>query len=174
MTEGEPQISLFYFINYYHSSRLLYGLAEFIDKKESIKKVEKVFIGNIKKLLKLPISTNTNRLRVALGIPKLEIILACRLLKLKEKYKNIFGNECTFYDNKIRRILNLTNDDPIPGKEKIDTIITTNIRMMGNEIGINKIINNFKEYLHISFLSCYQGLNWNLYFKINQIIKNYS
>ena len=147
--------SILCLFNYYHSSRLLYGLAEFIDKKESIKKVEKVFIGNIKKLLKLPISTNTNRLRVALGIPKLEIILACRLLKLKEKYKNIFGNECTFYDNKIRRILNLTNDDPIPGKEQIDTIITTNIRMMGNEIGINKIINNFKDYLHMNIYYWY-------------------
>ena len=98
--------SILCLFNYYHSSRLLYGLAEFIDKKESVKKVEKVFIGNIKKLLKLPISTNTNRLRVALEIPKLEIMLVSRLLKLKEKYKRIFGNECTFYDDTIRRILN--------------------------------------------------------------------
>ena len=61
---------------------------------------------------------------------------------------NLFNYECTFYDNVIRRILDLNNDAPIPGIERIDTIINNNINIMGNEIGINKIINNFKEYLH--------------------------
>ena len=45
---------------------------------------------NIKKLLKLPMRTNTERLKIALGLPNLNIYLIQRLIKLKIKYENIF------------------------------------------------------------------------------------
>ena len=41
---------------------------------------------NIKILLKLPIRTNNNKLRTALGIPDIKIYLFKRLQKLKIKY----------------------------------------------------------------------------------------
>jgi len=41
----------------------------------------------IKKLLKLPIKTNNNRLKIAL--PYLNTYLICKLLKLKDKYEVI-------------------------------------------------------------------------------------
>ena len=43
-------------------------------------------ITDIKKLLKLPIRTNNNRLKITLGLSDLNTYLICRLLKLKEKY----------------------------------------------------------------------------------------
>ena len=45
---------------------------------------------NIKKLLKLPLRTNTERLKIELGLPNLNIYLIQRLIKLKIKYENIF------------------------------------------------------------------------------------
>ena len=43
-------------------------------------------LTNIKKLLKLPIRTNNNRLKIVLGLQDLNTYLVCRLLKLKVKY----------------------------------------------------------------------------------------
>ncbi len=56
---------------------------------------------NIKKLWKLPISSNNRRLKIALGLPDLETYLECRLLKLKEKY--IFKEKLTMYDKIIKQ-----------------------------------------------------------------------
>ena len=56
---------------YFHSSRLLYGLPAFVDQKSWINRVDKMMIKNIKKLLKLPIRTNSERMKLALGIPDL-------------------------------------------------------------------------------------------------------
>ena len=42
---------------------------------------------NIKKLLKLPLRTNTERLKIALGLPDLNIYLVQRLIRLKIKFR---------------------------------------------------------------------------------------
>jgi Zn-finger domain-containing protein len=49
-------------------------------------------ITNIKKLLKLSIRTNNNRLKIALGFPDLNTYLIHRLLKLKDKYEFLKKN----------------------------------------------------------------------------------
>ena len=56
---------------YFHKSRLLYGLPALIDQQSKIKRIDNVMTTNIKKLLKLPIRTNTQRLKLALGLPDL-------------------------------------------------------------------------------------------------------
>ena len=43
-------------------------------------RIDKGLITNIKKLLKLSIRTNDNRLKIELGLPYLNIYLICRLL----------------------------------------------------------------------------------------------
>ena len=72
--------------SYFHKSRLLYGLPAFIAQKSWIDRIDKVMITNIKQLLKLPIRTNYNILKIQLGLPDLNTYLICRLLKLKDKY----------------------------------------------------------------------------------------
>ena len=47
-------------------------------------------ISNIKKLLKLANLTNTERLKIALGLTDLYTYLLQRLIKLKIKYEKIF------------------------------------------------------------------------------------
>ena len=64
---------------------------------------------NIKKLLKLPLRTNTERLKIALGLPDLNIYLIQRLIKLKIKYENIFKEKLTMYDKTIKDILNIND-----------------------------------------------------------------
>jgi hypothetical protein len=64
---------------------------------------------NIKKLLKLPIRTNTERLKIALGLPDLNIYLIQRLIKLKIKYENVFKEKLTMYDKTIKDILNIND-----------------------------------------------------------------
>ena len=64
---------------------------------------------NIKKLLKLPLRTNTERLKIALGLPNLNIYLIQRLIKLKIKYENIFKEKLTMYDKTIKDILNIND-----------------------------------------------------------------
>ena len=60
---------------------------------------------NIKKLLKLPIRTNSERMKLALGIPDLCTYLISRLLKLKIKYENIFHVELNIYNNIIEKTI---------------------------------------------------------------------
>ena len=68
---------------YFHKSRLLYGLPAFIDQKSKIERIDNIMITNIKKLLKLAKRTNTERLKIALGLPDLNTYLVQRLIKLK-------------------------------------------------------------------------------------------
>ena len=64
---------------------------------------------NIKKLLKLPLRTNTERLKIALGLPDLNIYLVQRLIRLKIKYENVFDEKLTMYDESIKEILNIND-----------------------------------------------------------------
>ena len=66
----------------------MYGLPAFIDQNSWINRIDKVMLTSIKKLLKLPIRSNNSK--IALGLLDLKTYLACRLLKLKEKYEYIF------------------------------------------------------------------------------------
>ena len=63
--------SIMLIFGYFHKSRLLYGLPAFIDQKSKIERIDNIMITNIKKLLKLSKRTNTERLKIALGLPDL-------------------------------------------------------------------------------------------------------
>ena len=101
--------SILLIFGYFHKSRLLYGLPAFIDQKSKIKRIDNIMSTNIKKLLKLPMRTNTERLKIALGLPNLNIYLIQRLIKLKIKYENIFKEKLTMYDKTIKDILNIND-----------------------------------------------------------------
>ena len=58
-----------------------------------IDRIDKVMITNIKKLLKLTIRTNNNKLKIAFGLPNLNTYVICRSLKLKEKYEYFFNEK---------------------------------------------------------------------------------
>ena len=120
--------------NYFHKSRLYYGLPAFIDQTSAINRVYRSILFNIKILLKLPIRTNNNKLRTALGIPDIRIYLFKRLQKLKIKYEMNFKEKLTFYD-----------------KIQVSDNIIDNL----NEIGENLAINiNFIKRLN------YRIYNW--------------
>ena len=101
--------SIMLIFGYFHKSRLLYGLPAFIDQKSKIERIDNIMITNIKKLLKLAKRTNTERLKIALGLPDLNTYLIQRLIKLKIKYENIFNEKLTMYDETIKKILNLND-----------------------------------------------------------------
>ena len=117
---------------YFHRSRLLYGLPAFVDPKSSINRVDKIMTKNIKKLLKLPIRTNSERIKLALGIPDLCTYLISRLLKLKIKYENEFHEELNIYNNIIEKTIgNLKGD-----------ILYNSLKNIGN---------NYDYYIHEDF-----------------------
>jgi len=74
--------SIILLFNYFHKSRLYYGLPSFIDQTATINRVYRSILFNIKILLKSTIRTNNNKLRTALGIPDIKICLFKRLQKL--------------------------------------------------------------------------------------------
>ena len=124
-----PQI-----FGYFHRSRLLYGLPAFVDQKSWINRVDKIMTKNIKKLLKLPIRTNSERMKLALGIPDLCTYLISRLLKLKIKYENIFNEKLTMYDETIKKILNL-NDISLVRPH--NNYIYNKLKTIGNKEGLD-------------------------------------
>ena len=85
--------SIMQIFRYFHKSRLLYDLPAFVDQKSWKGRLDKLIVRNIKKLLRLPIRTNNESLKIVLGIPDLYIYLTTRLLKLKEKYESIFNEK---------------------------------------------------------------------------------
>ena len=68
--------------NYFHKSRLYYGLSAFIDQTSTINRVYRPILYKIKVLLKLTIRTNNNKLRTVLVIPDIKICLFKRIQKL--------------------------------------------------------------------------------------------
>ena len=74
--------SIMLLFNYFHKSRLYYGLPTFIEQTSAINRVYRSILYNIKMLLKLSLRTN-NKLRTALVIPNIKIYLYLRLQKLK-------------------------------------------------------------------------------------------
>ena len=98
---------------YFHKSRLLYGLPAFVDQNSWINRVENIMIKNIKLLLRLPKRTDHKKLKIALGIPDLNVYLISRLLKLKIKYKNIFNEEINIYDKVIKNTIDNMKGDII-------------------------------------------------------------
>ena len=93
----------------FHKSRLLYGLPAFIDQKSRINRIDNVMVRNIKRLLNITTRTNSNRLKISLGLPDLNTYLVQRLLKLKIKYENVFNEKLTLYDKVIIVILNIND-----------------------------------------------------------------
>ena len=81
--------SIMLIFGYFHKSRLLYGLPAFIDQKSRINRIDNVMVRNIKRLLNITTRTNSNRLKITLGLPDLNTYLVQRLLKLKIKYENV-------------------------------------------------------------------------------------
>ena len=77
---------------------LYYDLPTFIDQTSAINRVYRSILYNIKVLIKLPIRTNNNKIRNALGIPDIKIYLHLRFQKLKYKYEMNFKEKLTFYD----------------------------------------------------------------------------
>jgi len=118
--------SIMQIFGYFHRSRLLYGLPAFVDQKSWI------MTKNIKKLLKLPIRTNSERMKLALGIPDLCTYLISRLLKLKIKYENIFDEKLNIYDKVIEITINNTKGN----------ILYNSLKNIGN---------NFEYYIHEDF-----------------------
>ena len=71
--------SIMLIFGYFHRSRLLYALPAFIDQKSKIERVDNLMVFNIKRLLKLRKRTNSERLKIALGLPDLFTFLVQRL-----------------------------------------------------------------------------------------------
>ena len=129
--------SIMLIFGYFHKSRLLYGLPTFIEQKSWIDRIDK----NIKKLLKLLIRTNNNRLKIALWLPNLNTYLICRLLKLKQKYEYIFNEKSTMYNKIIKEIVYI-ND--IPSNVYYNSFITQKLKYLGEKERciINEQFNN--------------------------------
>jgi hypothetical protein len=88
-------IAVFY---YFHKSRLLYGMCNYVDLQTPMLKLESSFLTGLKNILGLPINTSNDRLKLAMGIPDLKLYLKLRVMKNLEKYDRIFGEKCTLYD----------------------------------------------------------------------------
>ena len=118
---------------YFHKSRLLYGLPAFIAQQSKIKRIDNV-TTNIKNLLKLPIRTNTQRLKLALGLPDLNTYLVQRLIKLKIKYENRFNEKLTMYDETIKKVLNI---EDISKVRTLDNYLYNKLKDTGLEENID-------------------------------------
>ena len=99
---------------------------------------------NIKKLLKLPKRTNSERMKLALGIPDLCTYLISRLLKLKIKYENVFHEELNIYNNIIEKTIgNLKGD-----------ILYNSLKNIGKEYNCN-LHEDFRKRLYNRIYSWY-------------------
>ena len=126
--------SIMLIFGYFHKSRLLYGLPAFIDQKSKIERIDNIMITNIKKLLKLAKRTNTERLKIALGLPDLNTYLIQRLIKLKIKYENIFNEKLTMYDETIKKILNLNDISQV---RPHNNYVYNKLKIIGNKEGLD-------------------------------------
>jgi hypothetical protein len=90
--------SILQIFDYYHKSRLLYGMSCFVDKKTPMIKLGSAFFGGLKGILRLHKRCETDRLQLTLGLPELSTYLLNRTVRNLDKYRRIFGERCTLYD----------------------------------------------------------------------------
>ena len=133
-----------FFLEYFHKSRLLYGLPAFIAQKSWINRVDKIIIKNIKKLLRLPKRAYSVGIKISLGIPNLCVYSISKLLRLKIKYENTFNEKLNIYDNVIEKTIGNIKGD----------IIYNNLKNIFNEYNYN-INKNFKRLLNKRIYSWY-------------------
>ena len=126
--------SIMLIFGYFHKSRLLYGLPAFIDQKSQINRVDNLMVFNIKRLLKLTNRTNSERLKIALGLPDLFTFLAQRLIKLKVKYEYVFEEKLTLYDKSIKEILDI---DDISSVRIGYNYLYNKLKLLGTKEGLN-------------------------------------
>ena len=91
-------------------------------------------VFNIKRLLKLTNRTNSERLKIALGLPDLFTFLAQRLIKLKVKYEDVFEEKLTLYDKSIKEILDI---DDISSVRIEHNYLYNKLKLLGAKEGLN-------------------------------------
>jgi hypothetical protein len=126
--------SIMLIFGYFHRSRLLYGLPAFIDQKSKIERVDNLMVFNIKRLLKLTKRTNSERLKIALGLPDLFTFLVQRLIKLKVKYEYVFEEKLTLYDKSIKNILDI---EDISSVRIGYNYLYNKLKLLGTKEGLN-------------------------------------
>lgn len=139
--------SLVLISNYYQKSRIIYGLSCYLDDKIIIDKVEKNAVSFIKIILDLDNGVSSDKLRLAMALPKLEHRLVISLIKNIRKYESHFQEKITIYDeiiDKYKKIFEYDWENTDNVKEIKSIIIKKSIRLMGNKLGII-IGNNFEE-----------------------------
>jgi hypothetical protein len=84
--------------NYYHQSRIIYGMNCFLDHGNIIDKIEKHGVQYVKSILGLNNSCNSDRVRAALYKPRIEHSLWLMLRKNIKKYIKHFKSTPNIYD----------------------------------------------------------------------------
>jgi hypothetical protein len=85
----------------FQESRIVYGLKPFLNLGKIIDMEQHASLKYIRSLLGLQHNVSRKRTRMAFGIPKLEHILLCRLVKNIGKYTANFEEFPTIYQNTL-------------------------------------------------------------------------
>ena len=123
--------SILTLFGYFQRSRLLYGMNCFVDLLSPIRTLESITLTNLKMILRLPVRTSNNRLKICLGLPDLKVYLVTRLIKALKKYEMIFGEKCEYYDKTINDTIGNGNET-----EDIENILNNNIIELGLAEGV--------------------------------------
>jgi hypothetical protein len=78
--------------NLFQRSKLAYGMSTFADDKTRMKELKLVLLKHLKSILRLPKTTKTSRILVALGITKFKYTLQLQLARTIGKYGDWFGD----------------------------------------------------------------------------------
>ena len=102
--------------NYFQKSRLIYGMASYLDLPEIVNKVERTRMRCLKSVMGSKDSTSSNRFRLALGIPLIEYELFFRAMNISKKYEENFKEKAWIINDIIevfKRDLEITAADTI-------------------------------------------------------------
>jgi len=86
---------------YFHRSRLLYGMCAFVDLGKAMERLDSKVMKMAKGIFRLPMQTSHARIRATLGLVSTKGKLVCRLLKVLNKYVRVFGERATKWDRDV-------------------------------------------------------------------------
>jgi hypothetical protein len=87
----------------------MYGACEFADLKMRTKGIKTKLLTHIKRILKLPMSTNYKKLMLTLGLPDFKCVTRIRLVEVLKKYYKQFGILPNFYKDQLNKIFDKEN-----------------------------------------------------------------
>ena len=166
--------SLVQLCDYFQCSRLAYGMCTYLEDPKIMEKLEKTKMMFLRSIMGLKDNVSSNRLRMAINVPKMEFELFVRLKRVIDKYRKHFNEEPTIYTGIMKKFYEDINKYTVNRAEDMDDeeLRKSAKRWSIVKLGIAESTEIGKNYFDVTMKSIYKYIDRRDFWLIRYIIKS--